>query len=629
MSFGTFLGGFGGGFAQGVHTGKTLSELIKEGKLQDLREQGMKEAEAQRAASVQSMVKESGTTGEPAPTSGPVSTDAPKVETTATVAPTPASNPYDPSDTRTDPKIAVSPTANPDVAAANTAAASQVSASPASVAAPSDPTKGVLYIAGKPGQNPKGLVDIGNIDLNARPVVKNPDGSISTERSFSIGVNGKEVLIPQVVGGKLVSQQEAIDHFKKTGENLGTFDSPDAANAYAEGLHNRQDSTYNQPPASPQQNVVSNGVTTPAAPSAAATPAAATPVQKPNGQFSVNGQSFDTREQAIAAAEKAAPSAHELFLKNTSAKMAAQYVLNGEPEKAKAWTDYADSVAGKRAIKDWAAAYTAPDFDTAADKFGKYYTDHINDGVDYTGHKMLTKEDGTQVAVVTLKDKATGKSTEMEITREKMLAMGAANNPQKLFEAEQAKQAAADKIKLEAKIKHDQRSADHTDRINLEGYKQDRIDEREAGKGSNKKTTDPTERRALIRSDEMKNNPKFARMSPEEQGKAIDKAMETVYGPNANKADGPTKPAPVIVDKPMAFNKDLPVKYRKSDGMAFHVVDGQYIPIAGGVPSAAPAPAPKPAPAPAPKAAPAQTAPMAASGLPSPPVIQTRPEYGD
>lgn len=592
MNFGAFAGGFSQGLEQGMRNGKNLRDLIKEGKLQELREQGMAEAEAQRASTVQGMIKENGTTGEK-PTSGPVSAETPKVET-AEAAPASTGNPYDPSDTRTDPKPVVSPTASPDAASAATAAGSQPSASPSvSTQAPAAPaavqaapsSKEPLLIAGRPGSmDTQGMVAVGNIDLNNRPVVKNPDGTISTERSMSIGVNGKEVLIPTVVGGKLLTEQQAIEHYKKTGENLGSFDTPAAANAYAEILHKRQDQTYNaapaaaEPVASPQQGVVSKGMATPTAPAAAA------PVQKPNGKFSVNGQSYDTREQALAAAEKAAPTSHELFMKNASSKMAAQYVLNGEPEKAKAWTDYADSVSGKRAMKDWAAAFTAPDFDTAATKFGKYYTDHINDGVDYQGHKMLTKEDGTQVAVVMLKDKATGKTTELEMTREKMLALGASNNPQKLFEAEQAKETAAAKMKYEARLKAQQRKEDFSDKSALENQKQDRIDEREAGKLSTKKTTDPTERRALIRSDEMKNNPKFARMSKDEQNKVIDSAMETVYGTGANKTDG-EKPAPVIVDKPMSYNKDLAVKYRKSDGKAFHVVDGQYIPIEGGVPT--------------------------------------------
>lgn len=345
-------------------------------------------------------------------------------------------------------------------------------------------------------------------------------------------------------------------------------------------------------------------------------------VKKPSGKFSVNGQSYDTREQAMAAAEKAAPSATDLFMKNAVPKISEFYLKNGDPEKAAAWDKYADSQNGKRAMKDWAAAYTAPDLDTAVNKFGKYYTDHINDGVDYTGHKILTKDDGTQVAVVTLKDKATGKSQEMELTREKMLALGGANNPQKLFEQEVAKQTAAEKLKLEASLKARERSEKVQDDRKNEAYKQDRMDQRErikasagmeeakgkaqvgidtkidaligagygedevkkmmpaiVGAADHKRTTDPTERRALIASDLLKNAPSFGRKEKAEQNRRIDDMMGIIYGDEA----APKKSAVSIADKPMAFNKDLPVKYRKSDGKPFHLVDGKYVPIDGAV----------------------------------------------
>lgn len=86
----------------------------------------------------------------------------------------------------------------------------------------------------------------GNIDLNNRKVVENDDGAISTERSFSVNIDGKEVLLPTVIDGKIVSEEEAIRHYEQTGQYLGKFNTVKEAEEYAEKLHNRQDWYYNQ-----------------------------------------------------------------------------------------------------------------------------------------------------------------------------------------------------------------------------------------------------------------------------------------------------------------------------------------------------------------------------------------------
>ena len=88
------------------------------------------------------------------------------------------------------------------------------------------------------------LIEPGNIDLTKRPVVKNKDGSISTVRSMSFEEDGMQILIPTVVGNKVVSDKTAIDHYHKTGEHLGMFSSVKAANAYAKKLHEEQDKMY-------------------------------------------------------------------------------------------------------------------------------------------------------------------------------------------------------------------------------------------------------------------------------------------------------------------------------------------------------------------------------------------------
>lgn len=78
----------------------------------------------------------------------------------------------------------------------------------------------------------------GNVDLDKRPIVTNPAGGYSTVRSASFNVDGKETLIPTVSDdGKLLSDKAALALYKRTGKHLGRFASVEAADAFAQKLH--------------------------------------------------------------------------------------------------------------------------------------------------------------------------------------------------------------------------------------------------------------------------------------------------------------------------------------------------------------------------------------------------------
>jgi len=95
----------------------------------------------------------------------------------------------------------------------------------------------------------EGIIEAGNIDLLNRPVVKNPDGSISTVKSVSFDTDRGVILIPTISDdGTVMNPKDAMAYAMKNKKHLGIFKDRTSADKYAESLHNQQAEFYNEKP---------------------------------------------------------------------------------------------------------------------------------------------------------------------------------------------------------------------------------------------------------------------------------------------------------------------------------------------------------------------------------------------
>jgi hypothetical protein len=101
------------------------------------------------------------------------------------------------------------------------------------------PKKGDGTLNGPYGTVVKPVVP-GNINLNKLPVVKNNikgEGGVSTVRSLSIGTDRGTMLLPTVVNGKIISDQQAIKFAINSGKNLGVYKDDATAEMAAQLIH--------------------------------------------------------------------------------------------------------------------------------------------------------------------------------------------------------------------------------------------------------------------------------------------------------------------------------------------------------------------------------------------------------
>ena len=86
------------------------------------------------------------------------------------------------------------------------------------------------------------LIEGPTIDLSARPIVQNADGSVSTVRSITAEIDGAYYVIPTVINGRVINDNEvAINYAMAHGEHLGKYRTQDAADAAARRIHRQEE----------------------------------------------------------------------------------------------------------------------------------------------------------------------------------------------------------------------------------------------------------------------------------------------------------------------------------------------------------------------------------------------------
>jgi hypothetical protein len=254
-------------------------------------------------------------------------------------------------------------------------------------------------------------------------------------------------------------------------------------------------------------------------------------------------KSFDTRAAAQESATGKIKSKEQYLYESIYPKVRDYYMSQGDLEGAKHWDEYAKSKRGEEANLAFAKAVAAPDLNTRA-KYGRELYELIDDGITTTGHELVTKADGTQVAVVTLKDKKSGETSKMELTDQKIMQLIGAANPQALFKdyQERDKEMRTFKAKAAITAAHDAallgRQQALQDRVdNRADVRDERKADREealvrlkdelstSGADRYKKTTDPEERAAII-DKEFKDDPAYKKLDETGRKQFIKQKMQ-------------------------------------------------------------------------------------------------------
>ena len=193
------------------------------------------------------------------------------------------------------------------------------------------------------------------------------------------------------------------------------------------------------------------------------------------GYGAKDGKVYGDQSQAREAAEKNAPDVMDYFMNNAAPQIGQMYLEQGKPEKAQAWNTWVQDQQGRKAVEQWSSAYKAMmtgDFEDAAERFGQFYNDQIDDSVDFRGQSPIKNENGDITGFkLKLYDRDDKKMREIEMTRDQIVQLGNAYNPQALFERITSQTDKASQLAAEAAMEERKDNREFKQNVALEGIK--------------------------------------------------------------------------------------------------------------------------------------------------------------
>lgn len=173
----------------------------------------------------------------------------------------------------------------------------------------------------------------------------------------------------------------------------------------------------------------------------------------PAKRFAVGDQTFNTRDDAMAAATKKAPSVMDFMSKTVFPRVQEELIAQGRIDEADRLQARLDSQYGKDAMKSYGTAMTklmfSNDVNNGIKALGDYYNKYIDDGVDFVGGEQMP--DGK--FLVKTRNKADGTENSVTLSRGQILRLGMSHNPAELFKNELTQTQSAEKLAAETRAK--------------------------------------------------------------------------------------------------------------------------------------------------------------------------------